>query len=139
MTVKVMLLKSGEDVISDAQEVRDKESGNIVAYHLMQPYCMELTTVPITPDDEDELTPEQLEEQPQVRISVSYTHWAPLSKQREFFIPADWVVTIYDPHDNIMTDYCKKHPPAEQTEELNSVTPTEVVGEVNEPETAAVN
>ena len=30
MTVKVMLLKSGEDVISDAQEVRDKEGNSII-------------------------------------------------------------------------------------------------------------
>jgi hypothetical protein len=134
MTVKVMLLKSGEDVITDAQEVRDKETDNIVAYHLMNPYVMQLTTVPVEP--EGEITSE--DDQPQVKISVSYTHWAPLSKQREFFLPADWVVTIYDPHDNIMVDYCKKHPPLEE-QTPNEVTPTEVVGTVNEPETVTAN
>jgi hypothetical protein len=141
MTVKVMLLKSGEDVISDAQEIRDKETNNIVAYYLRNPYCMEMTTTPIETDED--LSPEELENQPQVKISVAYTHWAPLSKQRDFYIPADWTVTIYDPHDNIMTDYCAKHPPVEvsdePTDEPATVTPTEVVGEVNEPETAAVN
>lgn len=137
MTVKVMLLKSGEDVISDAQEIRDKETNNIVAYYLRNPYCMEMTTTPIETDED--LSPEELENQPQVKISVAYTHWAPLSKQRDFYIPADWVITIYDPHDNIMKDYCAKHPPEEPADEPATVTPTEVVGEVNEPETATVN
>jgi len=140
MTVKVMLLKSGEDVISDAQEIRDKETNNIVAYYLRNPYCMDMTTTPI--QDENEIAPEEAENQPQVKISVAYTHWAPLSKQRDFYIPADWAVTIYDPHDNIMNDYCAKHPPVEESEgsadEPATAVPTEIVGELNETETAAV-
>ena len=49
------------------------------------------------------------EEGPRTKYSVKYTHWAPLSKQRSFVIPADWLVTIYDPHDNILKDYCLKN------------------------------
>ena len=43
MTVKVMLLKSGEDVISDAKEIMDTENKGIVAYHLSNPFLMQLT------------------------------------------------------------------------------------------------
>ena len=113
MTVKVMLLKSGEDVISDAQEVRDKEGNSIVAYYLRNPYSMQLTTTPVEPEEEDdELIPDDdLEGQARVKIQVSYQHWAPLSKQRDFYIPADWVITLYDAHDNIYNDYTAKHPP----------------------------
>jgi len=99
MTVKVILLKSGEDVISDAKEILDEEQKGIVAYYLSNPYIMQLTSR--VEDGEDE--------QPRTKFSVQYTHWAPLSKQRQFVIPADWVVTIYDPHDSIMKDYCDKH------------------------------
>ena len=134
MTVKVMLLKSGEDVISDAQEVRDKEGNSIIAYYLRNPYSMELTTVPI---EDEELTPDDtsVEDQPRVKISVSYTHWAPLSKQRDFYIPADWVITLYDPHDNIYNDYTKKHPP-ESNDETSAEPVTELVNEseTNSPE-----
>jgi len=40
MTVKVMLLRSGEDVISDAKEILDNENNGIVAYHLSNPFVM---------------------------------------------------------------------------------------------------
>ena len=103
MTVKVMLLKSGEDVISDAKEIMDTEKKGIVAYHLSNPFVMQLTAEP-----SDELQVEG-EDAPRTKYSVRYTHWAPLSKQRAFVIPADWLVTIYDPHDNILKDYCAKN------------------------------
>jgi hypothetical protein len=106
MTVKVILLKSGEDVISDAKEILDKEREGIIAYHLTNPYVMQLTS---RVEESDEITEEGTEPQSKTTFSVQYTHWAPLAKQREFVIPADWVVTIYDPHDNILRDYCSKH------------------------------
>jgi|TARA_B100000073_G_scaffold314626_1_gene289931 hypothetical protein len=102
MTVKVILLKSGEDVISDAKEILNKSEDGIIAYHLSNPYAMQLTTT-----ESDEIVVEG--EAPKTKFQVAYSHWAPLSKQREFIIPADWVVTIYDPHDNILKDYCAKH------------------------------
>jgi len=104
MTVKVILMKSGEDVISDAKEILNKSEDGIVAYHLSHPYVMQLTTT-----ESDEIVVEGEESGPRTKFQVAYTHWAPLSKQREFIIPADWVVTIYDPHDNILRDYCAKH------------------------------
>jgi len=106
MTVKVILLKSGEDVISDAQEILDKENTGIVAYYLTNPYVMQLTS---RVEESDEIVGEDEEPQSKTTFSVQYTHWAPLAKQRQFVIPSDWVVTIYDPHDNIMKDYCSKH------------------------------
>lgn len=125
MTVKVMLLKSGEDVISDAQEVKDKETNSIIAYFLKNPYVMQLSTTHIDELDEDETGSEENEENSKVKIQVSYTHWAPLAKQREFYIPADWVVTLYDPHDNINNDYVAKHTP----EQITDQTTTEIVNE----------
>ena len=74
MTVKVMLLKSGEDVISDAKEIMDTEKKGIVAYHLSNPFVMQLTAEP-----SDELQVEG-EDAPRTKYSVRYTHWAPLSK-----------------------------------------------------------
>lgn len=108
MTVKVILLKSGEDVIADAQEILDKTNEGIVAYFLKNPYVMQIQS---KTEEQEKITVEGEEptKTQHTKFQVVYTHWAPLSKQREFIIPADWVVTIYDPHDNIMRDYCAKH------------------------------
>jgi len=123
MTVKVMLLKSGEDVISDAREIMDTENKGIVAYHLSNPFVMQLTA-----EESDELQVEG-EDAPRTKYSVRYTHWAPLSKQRAFVIPADWLVTIYDPHDNILRDYCAKNNINLEEEQSPTAPPEEVVPE----------
>jgi len=107
MTVKVILLKSGEDVISDAREILDREQNGIIAYHMTNPYIMQLTTK--TEGDDGPGIDGETIDSPKTTFTVRYTNWAPLSKDREFIIPADWVVTIYDPHDNVLRDYCKKH------------------------------
>ena len=67
MTVKVMLLKSGEDVISDAKEIMDTEKKGIVAYHLSNPFVMQLTAEP-----SDELQVEG-EDAPRTKYSVKYS------------------------------------------------------------------
>jgi len=107
MTVKVMLLKSGEDVISNAKEILDKEKKGIIAYYLKNPYTMQIVE---KQDDSDQLVTDSANEaKPKTTFQIKYIDWAPLSKEREFIIPSDWVVTIYDPHDQIMKDYCSKH------------------------------
>jgi len=118
-----MLLKSGEDVISDAREIMDTENKGIVAYHLSNPFVMQLTA-----EESDELQVEG-EDAPRTKYSVRYTHWAPLSKQRAFVIPADWLVTIYDPHDNILRDYCAKNNINLEEEQSPTAPPEEVVPE----------
>lgn len=123
MTVKVMLLKSGEDVICDAREIMDTENKGIVAYHLSNPFVMQLTA-----EESDELQVEG-EEAPRTKYSVRYTHWAPLSKQRAFVIPADYLVTIYDPHDNILRDYCAKNNIDLEEEQSPTAPPEEIIPE----------
>ena len=118
-----MLLKSGEDVISDAREIMDTENKGIVAYHLSNPFVMQLTA-----EESDELQVEG-EDAPRTKYSVRYTHWAPLSKQRAFVIPADWLVTIYDPHDNILRDYCAKNNINLEEEQSPTAPPEEVIPE----------
>jgi len=127
MTVKVILLKSGEDVIADAQELLERtttegEPQSIAAYFLKNPYVMQIQT---KTEEQQKVTVEG--EEPtatqQTKLQVVYTHWAPLSKQREFIIPADWVVTIYDPHDNILRDYCDKHEIAIEEDGIDQTAP----------------
>ena len=120
MTVKVILLKSGEDVISNAQEIVDKDNKGIVAYHLKNPYIMQLQTKEV---EKEELLVEGATPTSQTKFQVSYTHWAPMSPQQEFVIPSDWVVTIYEPVEKIKQDYMKKHNITEE-EDGNSQAPT---------------
>jgi len=133
MTVKVMLLRSGEDVISDAKEILDNENNGIVAYHLSNPFVMQLQA------ETEELAVEGEESPaPKTKYSVRYTHWAPLAKQRSFIIPADWLVTIYDPHDNIMRDYCNKNGiPLEEEPSDVPESPVEVVNDGSQTDPAS--
>ena len=119
MTVKVILMKSGEDVISDAQEIVDKENKGIVAYHLKNPYVMQLQSKEV---EDAELLVEGEKPSSKTKFQVSYTHWAPMSQQQEFVIPSDWVVTIYEPVERIKQDYTAKHTVEEG--DGNSKTPT---------------
>jgi len=131
-----MLLRSGEDVISDAKEILDNEQKGIVAYHLSNPFVMQLQAEVEEPDE----LPVEGEEAPapKTKYSVRYTHWAPLAKQRSFIIPADWLVTIYDPHDNIMRDYCTKNGISLEEEPSDiPESPVEVVTDGNETNPAS--
>ena len=121
MTVKVILMKSGEDVISDAREITDRDEKGIVAYHLKHPYVMQLQTKEV---ESPELLVEGDNPSPQTKFQVSYTHWAPMSQQQEFVIPSDWVVTIYEPVEKIKQDYMKKDNITEESEDGNDQTPT---------------
>ncbi len=122
MTVKVILMKSGEDVISDAREIVDKDEKGIVAYHLKHPYIMQLQTKEV--ESAELLVEGDNPSEPKTKFQVSYTHWAPMSQQQEFVIPSDWVVTIYEPVEKIKKDYMKKHNITEDSEDGNDQTPT---------------
>lgn len=101
MAIKITMLKSGEDIISDIHEVivPDPEiegKDRLIAYRLTKPYVVKLTE------------PAVLLEEEKPPVSVLYYPWAPLSVDKEFFIPLDWVVTHYTPHTDIINSYLEK-------------------------------
>jgi len=87
MTIKLVLLKSGEDVISDVSEmiVDDK----VVGYFLEQPCIVKIKS------ENDNTT----------ACKIIMNPWMPLSKDKQIPIVSDWVITITEPIDQVKQMY----------------------------------
>ena len=98
MTVKLMLLKSGEDVISDVTEmcVGTEEDRQVIGYHLNKPCVVKMRD----PNLMKEEGPKK-----QSGFSVSLFPWMPLTKQVDIPVPADWMITMVDPIDKLTQMY----------------------------------
>jgi hypothetical protein len=94
MTIKLLLLKSGEDVIADVQEMVVEEK--VVGYILQYPARAKLVGDTIIRDGK-ETTP----------FKLQLTPWMPLSKDNKVPLVADWVVTITEPVDQLTEMYVK--------------------------------
>lgn len=91
MTVKLLLLKSGEDVVADVKEMcvatEDPEKPQVVGYFLSYPCRVKL------------IGEENQEGKPKFKMQLS--PWMPLSKDEMIPIVADWVVTATEPIDEL--------------------------------------
>jgi hypothetical protein len=98
MTVKLTLLKSGENVIADIKELVDQDE-KVVSLIFTNPYVVNL------------LTPQILFEGNSVQESehkVSFYPWIPLSKDKEMAVDPSWIVTVVEPQDMIKSSYESK-------------------------------
>ena len=89
MSVKVLMLKSGEDVIADVSERFYND--RVIGYTLDAPYIISLDN-------------RQIEDQ-KTFADIAFSPWMPVSKERKISIPTDWVVTIVEPIDKVKTLY----------------------------------
>ena len=98
MTVKLAILKSGEDIIADIKEmiVGEGDDARVVGYHLNRPCGVSLNRKEISIDDEED------------KVQIRLFPWCPLTKQEKIPIPSDWVVTIVEPIDKITEMYKKE-------------------------------
>ena len=90
MTIKLMLFKSGEDVISDVTEMcvgTDKDR-QVIGYHLDKPCVVKMRDPNVISND----GPKK-----QSGFEVSLFPWIPLSKDTRIPVPADWLITMVDP------------------------------------------
>jgi hypothetical protein len=88
MSVKLVLLKSGESVIADVKEMVSEDQ-KVLGYFLSKACIVELK--------------KNLEEEDAFKITLF--PWAPLTKTKEIPIPSDWVITIVDPIDKVVEMY----------------------------------
>ena len=95
MTVKLVILKSGEDVVADVKEmvVGEGDDARVVGYVLTKPCGVSLNSKAIKVDNEEET------------YQIKIFPWCPLSKNTKIPITADWVVTIVDPVDKVKQMY----------------------------------
>jgi len=91
MTVKLLLLKSGEDLIADISEMVSGEDENrhVIGYFLNKPCIVKMREPTL-------LTEESTEEQKKSAFQVSLYPWMPLTVDKVIPVPSDWVVTIVE-------------------------------------------
>ena len=96
MTVKLVLLKSGEDIIADVSEMVVGDENNeenpprVIGYYLNRPCVIKM-------QDARNLPELQKGNEQKQGYSVSLFPWMPLSKEDKIPIPADWMITMVEP------------------------------------------
>ena len=99
MSVKLVMLKSGEDIIADVKELKTEEG--IVGYYFHDPLIVKM----YHPEQPTVLNEEGSSREYQSMISVQFYPWIPLSEESRIPCSADWVVTIVEPVKNIKKLY----------------------------------
>ena len=103
MSVKLLLLKSGEQVIADAKELRRKEDDvpaidKVYGYLVSKPHKV-IANKPL-------VLSENINEERNVEITLS--PWILLTEDKVMTIPKEWVITIVNPIDSIVKMYQEK-------------------------------
>ena len=90
MTIKVLVLKSGEDVIADVQEMMSSEN-QVMGYFLTKPCVVKLQAKETSSD-----------------VSVRMHPWMPFAREKMIPLSTDWVVTMVTPVESIQEMYEKQ-------------------------------
>jgi hypothetical protein len=100
MAVKLVILKTGETIISDIREmvIGEDECRTVIGYYLHNPCAMSLESL-----DEDVQVDEK------TKMSIRLFDWMPLAKDRKIPIVAEWVVSIVDPVDSLKETYSESY------------------------------
>ncbi len=114
MTIKLALLKSGEEIISDMSEMMSGTDGEgqVVGYFLNHPCRAVLTSSDVQVSEGQEST-----RQP---VSIKLIPWMPLSKDERIPVVADWVISIVEPQDKLLEMYTKAVKTYEERKSTNS-------------------
>ena len=96
MSIKLALLKSGEEVIADIAEFRNSED-ELVSYLFKKPYCVKIKTTQVLVENES-----------RPKHQLAYYKWMSLSKDDDIIVNRDWVVCISEPLDSVKKTYEEK-------------------------------
>ena len=96
MSIKLALLKSGEEVIADIAEFRNSED-ELVSYLFKKPYCVKIKTSQVL-----------VEQESRPKHELAYYKWMSLSKDDDIIVNRVWVVCISEPLDTVKKNYEEK-------------------------------
>ena len=90
MTIKLVLLKSGEDIITDLTEMRVGEEPNtkVVGYFFDKPCVIKMRNPQEQPSDGNTQ---------RAGFEISLFPWMPLSSETKIPVTADWLITMVEP------------------------------------------
>ena len=102
MSVKLVMLKSGEDLVADVQEI--KSNDEVIGYYFDDPLVIRISES----EESTILNEENSFTQYSSKIDVTFYPWIPLAKDVRVPCSADWVVTIVEPIEKLKTQYQEK-------------------------------
>ena len=98
MSIKIALLKSGENVIADIKELVSEEK--VRGYLLEKPHKV-VTAQPLLLTEDEQVDNDR-------SVEVTLSPWILLSADTEILVPTDWVVTVVEPLDSVVKMYQEK-------------------------------
>ena len=96
MSIKLAVLKSGENVISDAKELIADDK--VCGYLFTKPHVVETRNAILLTE----------EKQSSGNVEVSLIPWIMLTSDTQVPVPKDWIVTILEPVKSIKEMYEEK-------------------------------
>jgi len=100
MSVKVVRMQNGEDVITDVKEIRPEEGKSAIAYEFLDAF-----TVTILRPTEDMFREEDTDAMDSLGdIQLEFFPWSPLCTGRNI-VTLYSVVSLSDPHSNVIEGY----------------------------------
>ena len=102
MSVKLVMLKSGEDIIADVKEI--KSNDDVIGYYFDNPLIIKI----FESEEPKILNEEGSNKEYTSSVGVTFFPWIPLSKDDKVPCSADWVVTIVEPIEKLKKQYQEK-------------------------------
>ena len=102
MSVKLLLLKSGEQILADTKELRRKDDvpmlDKVYGYLITQPHKVSANKPLVLTENVDE----------QRNVEITLAPWILLTEDKVMTIPKEWVITIVNPIESIVKMYQEK-------------------------------
>lgn len=95
MSVRIVRLQNGEDVIADVKEALNDDT--LVGLLLTDPYQVYIQSDRVMVETD---SPQKIND-----VQVQFLPWAPLSEKNEFLLRLEQIVTLYNAHPEILDRY----------------------------------
>lgn len=103
MSVKLLLLKSGEQVLAEAKELIRKEGDfrmldKVYGYLLTQPHKVSANKPVVLTENFDN----------ERNVEITLSPWILLTEDKVMTVPKEWVITIVNPIESVVKMYQEK-------------------------------
>ena len=102
MSVKLLLLKSGEQILADTKELRRKDDvpmvDKVYGYLLSKPHRVTANKPLVLTENVDDRR----------NVEITLSPWILLTEDKVITIPKEWVITIVNPIESIVKMYEEK-------------------------------
>ena len=109
MTVKLVMLKSGEDIIADVKEIKTEQ--DVIGYFFHDPLIVKMYSPeePVVLSEENGVESDHgTTKEISSKVGITFYPWVPLAAEKKIPCSADWVITIVEPMQNLKKLYQEK-------------------------------